>query len=120
MLGRSSPSSHSPWPALLQGIHLYFDLPTHLRRLGYSHLPLILTPLCRPSSLYSQSLDTPCYKGIHLYFALLLGLPGIVLFAVGIPLASALFLRFKRERLEEAHFSLRFGFMYEGESLKKC
>ena len=59
-------------------------------------------------------MSVPCYKGKHLAFALILGVPGIILFCLGIPILSAFFLRMRKGLLNDPEFSLRFGFLYEG------
>jgi hypothetical protein len=63
----------------------------------------------------SQDYNTPCYEGKHLLVALLVAVPGVVLFALGVPIGSAWFLRRKRDMLEDSQFSLKYGFVYEGE-----
>lgn len=57
-----------------------------------------------------------CFVGPHLVLALVVGFPGVALFCVGVPLASALWLRHNaaRGRLNTHHFSDRYGFLYEG------
>ena len=56
-----------------------------------------------------------CFTGLHLWLVLLFGLPGVVFFALGVPCGSALFLRIKRRLLEADWFSVKYGFLYEGE-----
>jgi hypothetical protein len=62
---------------------------------------------------YGQDLDLQCYKGLHLRLALLLGLPGVVFFCIGVPLSAALFLRRNQNRLDKEEFQGVFGFLYE-------
>ena len=62
-----------------------------------------------------QDSNVHCFSGLHLGFLLLLGIPGIIIFAIGVPLGAAIFLRVKRKHLESAHFSAKYGFIYEGE-----
>lgn len=57
--------------------------------------------------------NTPCYTGLHLLLALGFGLPGLVLWVIGIPLGSFLFLRAHKREFDEFEFSLRFGFIYD-------
>lgn len=48
--------------------------------------------------------------------ALGFGLPGMVLWIIGVPLGSFLFLRAHKREFEEFEFALRFGFIYDGEA----
>ena len=42
-----------------------------------------------------------------------IGVPGVILFAVGVPLAMLVFLWAKRHSLHDEHFEAMWGFMYE-------
>ncbi|GIM05121.1 hypothetical protein Vretimale_9537, partial [Volvox reticuliferus] len=59
--------------------------------------------------------DLRCFKGSHLVLTLVLAVPGLVLWCVGVPLGSALWLRHNaaRGRLNQPDFSDRYGFLYE-------
>lgn len=59
----------------------------------------------------SQALNSPATlfpqlhaQGYHLYLVLFCGIPGIVLFSVGVPVFSAWFLTINRERMHERGF----------------
>lgn len=57
--------------------------------------------------------DLSCSKGQHLLVLLLLAVPGLTFFSIGVPLGSWLFLRRHMSRLNDAGFSGAFGFVYE-------
>ena len=54
-----------------------------------------------------------CYQVPHLTLALALGLPCIVLFCVGVPLSSFLYLRKNKAQLGEPLFAARYSFLYQ-------
>ncbi|GMH32199.1 hypothetical protein BSKO_00033 [Bryopsis sp. KO-2023] len=62
---------------------------------------------------WSEDYDMKCYEGSHLFLVLAIGLPGIVLFSLGVPLWSALFLRRHKEKLHDEAFLGSYGFLYE-------
>ena len=50
-------------------------------------------PVCtNHSPCHLQDYNTICYKGAHKYMAMILGIPGTVLFCLGVPVFSAAFL----------------------------
>lgn len=53
-----------------------------------------------------------CYRGWHLALALAVGIPGLLLWSVGVPLAVASYLTRHRARLAEPLFTVNFGFLY--------
>ncbi|PNW88696.1 hypothetical protein CHLRE_01g040650v5 [Chlamydomonas reinhardtii] len=64
---------------------------------------------------WEQDYGLRCFRDSHLVLALVVAIPGVVLFCVGVPVASAAFLRRNalRGRLNERKFSDRYGFLYE-------
>ncbi|KAG2448500.1 hypothetical protein HYH02_006391 [Chlamydomonas schloesseri] len=64
---------------------------------------------------WEQDYGLHCFRGSHLLLALVVAFPGVVLFCLGVPMASAAFLRRNalRGRLNERKFSDRYGFLYE-------
>ncbi|KAG2444938.1 hypothetical protein HXX76_001674 [Chlamydomonas incerta] len=64
---------------------------------------------------WEQDYGLHCFRDSHLVLALVVAIPGVVLFCLGVPLASAAFLRRSalRGRLNERKFSDRYGFLYE-------
>eukprot|EP00899_Mesostigma_viride_P020510 jgi/Mesvir1/28460/Mv15883-RA.1 len=69
------------------------------------------------ASLYWQKdAGVRCFTGDHLVVTLAVGVPGIILFALGVPVASFLFLRHNRAHLETADFKRKYGFLYIGYS----
>ena len=61
-----------------------------------------------------EDLNVQCYSGLHFWLVIFIGGPGLLLFALGVPVASAVFLRVMHRHLESERFSLRYGFIYEG------
>ncbi|GIL90846.1 hypothetical protein Vretifemale_18555, partial [Volvox reticuliferus] len=61
---------------------------------------------------WTQDLDQRCYRGIHLRLCLIVGVPGVLLFAAGIPLLSAWWLYRNRKRLHDGAFSALYGTLY--------
>ncbi len=53
-----------------------------------------------------------CYTGAHLALVLILGVPGVVFFSIGVPVVSALFLTRHVKALRTKGFLLAFGFLY--------
>lgn len=62
---------------------------------------------------WDADLQQRCYQGPHLALAMALGVPGLLLFALGVPLCSALFLRVCRPHHEKPHFLALYSFLYE-------
>lgn len=62
---------------------------------------------------WSSDLVQECYEGIHKRLAFIFGVPGIVIFAVGIPLLSAWWLYRNRRRLQEVEFLKVYGTLYQ-------
>ncbi|GIL57789.1 hypothetical protein Vafri_12932 [Volvox africanus] len=63
---------------------------------------------------WTQDLDQRCYRGIHLRLCLIVGVPGVLLFAAGIPLLSAWWLYLNRNRLEgDVEFFALYGTLYQ-------
>jgi hypothetical protein len=53
-----------------------------------------------------------CYQGPHLALVLALGVPGVLLFSVGLPVWSALYLRANLARLKEMKFASTYVLLY--------
>jgi hypothetical protein len=53
-----------------------------------------------------------CFKGPHLVLTLAVGVPGIVLVCLGIPLGSLVFLRITKPHHSAPKFAATFGLMY--------
>ncbi|KXZ48273.1 hypothetical protein GPECTOR_29g50 [Gonium pectorale] len=62
---------------------------------------------------WSADLEMRCYQGLHLRLALAAGVPGLLLFAAGVPLASAWWLRRNRRRLADKDFLDLYGTLYQ-------
>ncbi|GAX80519.1 hypothetical protein CEUSTIGMA_g7957.t1 [Chlamydomonas eustigma] len=62
---------------------------------------------------YYLDYETVCYQGPHLYMALILGVPGVLFFSLGVPIVSAWFLRLNRYKHNRLDFASRYGFLYQ-------
>ena len=62
----------------------------------------------------AADLQEPCYVGSHLTVVLFVSLPQILLYTVGLPLASTLLLYRRRERLGHKQVQFRWGLLYAG------
>ena len=58
--------------------------------------------------------EESCYVGRHLYYALLVGLSQILLYAIGLPLLVFLFLRRHRSELDKPVVKFRYGLFFSG------
>lgn len=66
--------------------------------------------------------DLACAKGQHIFVLLLLAVPGLFFFSIGLPLGSWLFLRHnsrQASKLDDQEFSATFGFLY-GDYKRRC
>jgi hypothetical protein len=61
-----------------------------------------------------DNLDQACYEGHHLVLVAALGIPGLVLFSLGWPLASALYLWWNRKKLGKSWFRACAAPLFEG------
>lgn len=62
---------------------------------------------------WTQEYSEKCFQGRHLNLIWALGLPGLLLLAVGLPLVILAFLICHRRHLADAKFTYRFGTLYE-------
>ena len=62
----------------------------------------------------AADLQEPCFVGAHLTVVLLVSLPQILLYTVGLPLAATVLLYRRRERLGEKQVQFRWGLLYAG------
>ena len=64
---------------------------------------------------WNQDYGLKCFQGQHAVLMGVLGVPGLVLFSLGVPLVSAWWLRRNAHagKLNSSRFSARFGFLYE-------
>ena len=60
-----------------------------------------------------QDYSMQCYQGWHMIMALAVGVPGVLLWCISVPLGTALFLRRNQHRLDEPLFEANFGMMYQ-------
>jgi hypothetical protein len=62
----------------------------------------------------ATDLQEPCYEGAHLTVVLLLSLPQIILYLLGLPMGATALLFRKRTRLHEPRTQFRWGLLYAG------
>lgn len=62
---------------------------------------------------YSYDMTTKCYSGQHLLVMVLVGVPGALFWALGVPVGFAIYLWHYRSRLDEKMFAGGHSFMYE-------
>jgi hypothetical protein len=73
---------------------------------SHDHTCVRLGPAC--THAHAQE----CYQGAHAVLVYAVGIPGVVLFAIGCPLVSAWWLASNAHRLWEPHFDASWGFLY--------
>jgi hypothetical protein len=61
---------------------------------------------------WAEDYNMKCYEGTHLALALILGVPGILIICLGVPIGSALFLVRNRKHLHKKSFIAAYGFLY--------
>eukprot|EP00798_Chlamydomonas_sp_ICE-L_P007587 gene7587-742_t len=61
---------------------------------------------------WSSDYSLKCYEGAHLQLVVFLGIPGVVLFAIGVPIFSWWFLSRHKDKLREPAFVQEYGFIY--------
>eukprot|EP00347_Sterkiella_histriomuscorum_P002746 403366963 len=59
-------------------------------------------------------LEIKCWEGSHLKWSLGIGIPGIILWVVGIPIASFLYLKRNQQRLDDPIFFEKYKMIYQG------
>lgn len=64
---------------------------------------------------WSADLNLACTQGRHFLVMMILGIPGVLLFSIGVPLCYALFLTWNRQKIREhdSDFDGSFGFLYQ-------
>ena len=67
------------------------------------------------SELYLRGdFEEPCYQGDHLNFVVLVAVPSILGYAVGLPMVAFLILWRRRHFLETKKYIFRLGLVYSG------
>ena len=61
-----------------------------------------------------EDLSIACYEQDHLLWMLGLGLPAMLLWVLGFPIAKVLALYTRRHRLDDEHTHATYGFLYNG------
>jgi hypothetical protein len=60
------------------------------------------------------SLEEPCFEGKHLQYVLMLTIPQIVLYVIGLPVAGTIHLLRNKNNLSKRQFYTRYGLLYLG------
>lgn len=63
---------------------------------------------------WTQDTTELCFKGNHFWVALLLGVPGVLLVCLGVPIWFAGVLYRKRDNLMDISLHRTYGFLYQG------
>ena len=61
-----------------------------------------------------SNMETECYTGLHLILLLVITVPSIIFFGLGIPFASFIVLFHKRDSLENERVQKELGFLFNG------
>ncbi len=61
-----------------------------------------------------EDLAMRCYDGAHLYWTVGLGLPSLLIYVLGFPLAKFVAVYKRRHRLEDDHTKAKYGFLING------
>jgi autonomous glycyl radical cofactor GrcA len=62
----------------------------------------------------SHDLQEECYVGRHLHYVVMLCLPQVLVFTVGLPVIATLVLRSNRDRLQDHRVRFRYGILFNG------
>ena len=54
-----------------------------------------------PGRYWASDYSLQCYEGWHKYLVLFIGIPGVILFSIGVPVFSAWFIWHNKRRLRE-------------------
>ncbi len=65
-------------------------------------------------------LQALCYAGDHLMAVLLLGVPSVLLYVVGLPMAAVVLMRANAGRREACHVQYRYGLLFSGFRSSSC
>lgn len=82
-------------------------------RIRWSHGPRykrLTTPTHTPTK--QKDLDTPCYDTAHKLWMIAYGVPSVVIFVLGVPMAGWYLLWNKRNRLRDHVVKEKYGFLY--------
>jgi hypothetical protein len=66
----------------------------------------------------SQQMDEMCWSSTHIMWSILVGIPLVVLYAIGIPLYGFYILYMHRKQLGSGEFHQNFSFLYKGYEIK--
>ena len=72
---------------------------------------------CQPVGLeffLFADLQEPCFVGVHLHYVVLLTIPQIVLYVIGIPLCALFIILKNKEHLHTLKTRTRYGLLYRG------
>ena len=112
LAGRFIPSYSDMWVA--SGLLCWYLMLPSLMRVGFGVFQC--RSIGRPEDKYlTIDMEEPCWQGRHAHFALLVGMPMLVLYAVTAPLGIIFRLsKAKKMRLAHPSILLRYGLIYSG------
>lgn len=62
--------------------------------------------------VWAQDTDVTCFRGVHRFLFYGIGVPGLLLITLGVPVALFMFIMFNFTRLQQTKFRTFYGFMY--------
>lgn len=77
-------------------------------------LSMLKCPVIGDNSYLMADLQEPCFEGKHLRLTLLLTLPQLVLYVIGLPLMALIKIMRNAKSLNKKHFAMRYGLLYTG------
>ena len=60
------------------------------------------------------SLQEPCFTGRHSTYVIMLTIPQIIIYILGLPIVGTIHLMRNKDQLHERHFYTRYGLLYLG------
>lgn len=67
-----------------------------------------------PYTVLEKDLEMKCWESYHMFWAFVVALPSLIIWGVGIPLASFVILLQKKQNLDKMSVRASYGFLYEG------
>ena len=61
-----------------------------------------------------KDLQEPCFTGRHSMYIIILTIPQLILYIIGLPLIAGLLILRNKERLDDPEFRIRYGLLYRG------
>jgi len=77
-------------------------------------LSMLRCPKIGDRSFLMVSLEEPCFEGKHLQYTMMLTIPQIFLYVIGLPVTATIHLLRNKDNLHDRQFSTRYGLLYLG------